>query len=125
MTKEPFTAKQYKYIEILADPAEKRDQKAIAKGLGVTRKTLYEWRKLEGFWEEVGKLVQDGTAQRMSRVWDKLMNQCERGNVQAMRLLFQLRGELVEKQSHEFESDGVELYVYSGRKDGEKQPPRP
>jgi len=105
VTKTTFTAKQYKYIEILADPAEKRDQKAIAKGLGVTRKTLYEWRKLEGFWEEVGKLVQDGTAQRMSRVWDKLLNQCERGNVQAMRLLFQLRGELVEKQEqkHEFE----------------------
>ena len=123
MTNKPFTARQQKYIKILADPSEDRTQEDVSKELNVTRAALYKWRQLPGFWEEVRKLVQDGTDQRMSRVWNRLLSQCERGNVQAMRLLFQLRGELVEKQSHEFESDGVELYVYSGRKDGEEQPP--
>ena len=105
MTNKPFTARQQKYIKILADPSEDRTQEGVAKELNVTRAALYKWRQLPGFWEEVGKLVQDGTAQRMSRVWNRLLSQCERGNVQAMRLLFQLRGELVEKQEqkHEFE----------------------
>ena len=104
-------------MQVLADPTDSRDQEALEKAFNVKRQTLWNWRQLPGFWEEVGKLVRDGTDQRMSRVWGKLLNQCERGNVQAMRLLFQLRGELVEKQEqrHEY-GEGVELHVYSGRK---------
>lgn len=102
-----FTAAQRRYIEILADPREKRTQEEVAKEFNVTRAALYKWRKLEGFWNEVEKLRRDTTNLRMSRVWHALLNKCEEGNVAAMRLLFQLRGELVDK--HEQKLDFVDM----------------
>lgn len=119
MTKTTFTAKQQRYIEILADPDDSRKQEDVAKSLRVTRKTLYEWRKLEGFWEAVGELVKDGTDQRMGRVWSKLVSLCERGNVPAMKLLFQLRGELVEKSEQKHELEGGAPTVVFDLRDGE------
>ena len=101
-----FTAAQHSYIEILADPTERRTQEEVAKEFDVTRTALYKWRKLEGFWEEVERLVRDRTQQRMPRVWNALLDKCEEGNVPAMKLLFQLRGELIgdkSEQKYDFE----------------------
>ena len=42
----------------------------------------------------------------MPRVWHALLNKCEEGNVPAMKLLFQLRGELIgdkSEQKYDFE----------------------
>ena len=98
-----FTAAQRRYIETLADPAERRTQEDIARELNVTRAALYKWRSLEGFWSEVNKLIQDGTEQRMPRIWKSLLDKGLEGSVSAMRLLFQLRGELIDK--HEVKAD--------------------
>lgn len=116
MTSGRWTAKQRRYQEILADPGEKRTQEEIAGELGVKRQTLWNWRQLEGFWAELHRLVKDRTNQAIARVWDALMRQCKRGDVQAMRLYFQLRGELTEQVKDLTERGPLEVEI---RIDGE------
>jgi len=111
-----FTSTQWEYIGICADPGERRKQEEIATALQVDRSTLWSWRKIAGFWEEVNRIRHDATNLRMSRVWDALLNQCELGNVKAMKLLFQLRGELVERREDKLSIEGIEELAQSAKR---------
>ena len=101
MTSDRWTARQRRYMEILADPEERRTQEEIAEELGVKRQTLWNWRQLEGFQKEIRRLVRDHTDQALARVWGSLLRQSKRGDVPAMRLYFQLRGELIDRREVE------------------------
>ena len=115
MTKERLTAKQESYAERLADPKEQRSQAEIAEDLGVTRKTLYEWRKHPLFWPRVREIIDEHSDSSLAKVWNALIFKAVRGDVQAMKLFFQMRGEFTEKQEqrHSFEG-GAPVVVFPG-----------
>lgn len=52
-----WTGKQLKVMVILADPFRPTVEK-IAKEIGINRSTIYEWKKIPGFMEQV-KVVMD------------------------------------------------------------------
>lgn len=101
MAADKWTAKQRRLMEILADPNEKHTQEDIAAELRVTRRTLWNWRHLEGFEEEVGKLVRDHMNLSIPRIHGALQRKAERGDVPAATLIFKLRGELIDRQQVE------------------------
>ena len=123
MTKSCFTPKQRKYIEILANPGENRNQGEIAQELRVARQTLYRWRSRPGFWDAVGELIRDHSDRELANVWGALIRRAKHGDVQAQRLYFQLRGELVEKQEQKIGFDGppqIEVIIDGRNEYGDK-----
>ncbi len=96
-TKQTWTAQQLEYILILADPGEDRSQQSIAESLNVSRTTLYAWREKEGFWDEVYKLVKDRSNIKYSKVIKALYERAMMGDIPAIRLILDHRGELESK----------------------------
>ena len=95
-----WTAAHREYMEILANPAERRTKDQIAKHFSVDRTTLYNWEKLPGFFDEVNEITKRRTAKRLPKGWNALMETAEMGGqpgVAAMALILKHRGELIEK----------------------------
>ncbi len=104
MTDRVWTARQRKYMETLADPTDTREKKAIAKALGVKRQTLWNWEQLEGFWEDLGKLIHELGDRGLGDVIKAVCRKASRGDVPAAKLYMQWLGELIERseQKHAF-----------------------
>ena len=111
MSKSDWTPVQLQYMAMLADPTKKRSQKQIAGELGVSTRTLQRWQRKEGFWDIVDKSVKTVSDQALSSVWSALINKAVDGDVSAIRLYFQLRGELVEKRQEKLTVSAPETVV--------------
>ena len=75
----------------------------------VTRKSLWEWWKLEAFRKAVRERVEKLTEAERTPILNALFREAKSGDVPAMRLFFQLRGELTEK--HEVQQTLREVKV--------------
>lgn len=92
-----WTPKQKHLIEILADPSAPDNLAGIAAELGIKMSTLTKWMRNSALKVEVESTVRTLTNLRLAKVWDGILAKAERGDVQAARLIFQLRGDLSDK----------------------------
>jgi len=96
-----WTAKQLKYMEMLADPENFKTKQQMAEELGVNRTTLWDWQNLEGFNEAVYERAMFYLNARLPKILKSLGGSSERGNVEAIKLALLHCGKLKEKVEQE------------------------
>ena len=87
-----LTAKQMQVAEMLANPNEAKTKCEIVNECGIARSTLYKWLIDDDFVDYVNKLVDRYTSGELSEVWRALCNRAKTGDVQAIKLFFELKG---------------------------------
>ncbi|KAB2332937.1 phBC6A51 family helix-turn-helix protein [Bacillus mesophilum] len=93
-----LNAAQYEAIQYLALPGHgDLTQEQIAEKVGVTRKTLYQWRQSIEFQDELKREISRNTAEKMGDVVNAMYKQAIDGNAAAAKLLFQSTGMLTDR----------------------------
>lgn len=77
--------------ELLANPDFSGTKEEIAREAGVSRTTLYRWLRNPDFVALVNQLVAQYADAELAMVWKSLCKQIQAGNLQAIRLYFELR----------------------------------
>lgn len=120
-----WTEQQRQFIEWLAIPRFERvppTQEMMAQQLGVDNATLWRWKKLDGFLDEVNKLARQSVRASLPAVYGALIRQAEAGEYQHIKLLLEIAGEYVPVQKNQNEQSGEVTYrfmwVDSGDEDG-------
>ena len=94
LVKGGWSSEQQMYMDMCADPYNNMGEEEMAKEIGVTRKTLWSWRKHPDFWPEVYKLVERYGASKSAEVWKALISKCVKGDTEAIKLYFTVLGKL-------------------------------
>ena len=84
-------AKQIKMAELLLNPEDRRTKKDKCAEVGITHKTLWKWMKDQRYVAYVNDQLEQYTNGELADVWRALIGQCKRGNVQAMKLFFEMK----------------------------------
>lgn len=87
-----LTAKQRKAAEMLANPDFDGTKTDLIEAVGVPRTTFYRWIKDKKFMEYTCKLIEQYTDAELGAVWKALIKRCITGDVQAIKLYFELKG---------------------------------
>lgn len=85
----------------LALPKRERKPKTarlLSDELGVDEATLYRWRKIDGFNDEVRKLIKENLHDDLPDVYAALRREAKAGSFQHIKLALELVGEYIEKQ---------------------------
>ena len=98
---------QFIFIQWSAIPAGDRlvavdTQEKIAKKLKVSRKTMQNWKKLEGFHDAVYAEVRRNLDWRLPEILKALGDKAEEGNIPAIKLVLELTGRYQESQRVDF-----------------------
>ena len=104
-----LSAKQIKAAQMLANPEFKGNKTKLCEEVGVTRKTFYEWVQKAEFINYVNELIAAYTDGEIGGVWKALINRCLLGDVQAIKLYFELKG----KYKQQVEHSGVGDFVFN------------
>lgn len=86
-----LSAKQRKLAEKLANPDFDGTITKLCEQCGVARSTFYKWMDLPQFREYLEYLIDKFANSELSTVWKALVRKCSMGDVQAMRLYFEIR----------------------------------
>lgn len=93
------------YCHAMADPASKITAKAFAESKGMSEQNLYKWKSRHK--EEVQRRIETLRKQYRtdirSKAWKALSGQLDRGDTTAIKLVFQLLGDLVERSEQRVE----------------------
>lgn len=100
-TKTRFTARQLKIAEALANPEVDLTKTQLAKQAGVSRSTLYRILKNRDFLDYVSSLIDIYTDIELSDVWKALLLRCKAGDIQAIKLYFELKGKYKQEINHD------------------------
>lgn len=76
----------------LADPDFQGTITDLCAQVGVARSTFYDWIGDENFRSYVDELIDKYTDSELSRVWKALMKLIDKGDFQAIKLYFELKG---------------------------------
>lgn len=87
-----LTAKQRQVAEMLANPDFEGTKTDLIEAAGVPRTTFYRWIKDEKFMEYTCELIDQYTDAELGAVWKALIKRCITGDVQAIKLYFELKG---------------------------------
>lgn len=90
------TGKKLKMAQALANPDNQKSITELCLEVGVARTTFYDWIGDNRFRAYVDELIDRYTDSELSRVWKALMKQIDRGNIQAIKLYFELKGKYKE-----------------------------
>lgn len=96
--------------ECLANPDFKGTKQDIADRAGVTRMTLYRWLRNPEFIAIVNRLVSQYADAELGMVWKALSRKCQQGDIQAIKLYFELRKQK-EMKSEKNAEDKIELNI--------------
>ena len=83
--------KQIKLANRLADPGFTGTVTQLCDEIGVARSTFYDWMGQEKFREYLADLIDKFADSELATVWKALIKKCSAGDVQAMRLYFDVR----------------------------------
>lgn len=104
--------------ELLANPDFSGTKEDIAREAGVTRQTLYRWLRNPDFVALVNSLVSQYADAEFAMVWKSLCRRIQGGDMQAIRLYFELRERgLTMKQKEQEEKPVSRLYETLGAED--------
>lgn len=99
------TARQKKVAEMLINPEFQGSITELCSEANVPRRTFYNWRDDPVFCNYLDGLIDKYTDSELAGVWKALIKQCLGGNVQAIRLFFELKGKFSQQQSKEETSE--------------------
>jgi hypothetical protein len=99
------TARQKKVAEMLINPEFQGSITDLCNEANVPRRTFYNWRDDPVFCNYLDGLIDKYTDSELAGVWKALIKQCLSGNVQAIRLFFELKGKFSQQQSKEETSE--------------------
>jgi hypothetical protein len=91
------SAKQIKMAELLLNPEDRRSKIDKINEVGISSKTFYEWIKDKNFLDYLKSECDKYTDSELADIWRALIMQCKRGNVNAIKLYFELKGEYSQK----------------------------
>lgn len=100
-----ITGKKRKMAEMLANPEFTGTNKELYEDVGISHDTFYRWLKEDEVINYAGELIEKYTDAELSRVWKALMNQCVKGDTQAIKLYFELKSKY--KQDVNINGSGV------------------
>ncbi len=104
--------------ELLANPDFSGTKSDIAREAGVTSRTLYRWLRNPDFVALVNQLVAQYADAELAMVWKSLCKQIKAGNLQAIRLYFELRERGKQTASNQLQDDQTsKLYETLGADD--------
>lgn len=95
-----WTNKQKTLHRWLALPKKERKPKTIellALEIDVDPATLYRWRRLDGFMDEVRKLIREQLDDDLSEIYSALRRESRKGSFQHIKLSLELAGDYVER----------------------------
>ena len=104
--------------ELLANPDFSGTKEEIAREAGVSRTTLYRWLRNPDFVALVNQLVAQYADAELAMVWKSLCKQIQAGNLQAIRLYFELRERGKQTASNQLQDQTSKLYETLGGDDG-------
>lgn len=87
-----LTRQQLRAAEMLANPDFTGTVTSLCEEIGVARSTFYKWLGNGEFRRHVDDLIGKYTDSELSRVWKALMRCIDAGDLQAIRLYFDLKG---------------------------------
>ena len=103
--------------ELLANPDFSGTKSDIAEKAGVTSRTLYRWLRNPDFVALVNQLVAQYADAELAMVWKSLCKQIQAGNLQAIRLYFELRERSKQTASNQLQDQTSKLYETLGADD--------
>ena len=99
-----LSPKQKKMLQLLEDPSSCRETEdspeALCRAAGVELADFYSWLRLPPFRQAMEHRLEGYIHGELGRVWKILMDLVEQGNIQAIKLYFDLRGR-VERQTED------------------------
>ncbi len=93
----------------------------ICQDFSISKDTLYQWLAEEEFRSYMDLILSGKTLSAMTSVWKSLLNQCAEGNIQAIKLYFELKGKYKgEKSLVKADNRVIEIIddIPKGDKDG-------
>lgn len=86
--------KQIRALEMMINTDDIKTKKQICEELKISRSTFYRWFDNDEFLAAYKKMVSKYADRELSDVWQALIFRCKCGNPQALRLYYELRGDL-------------------------------
>ena len=87
-----MTKKQKKVADALTNIESNGSLDDICEEYAISRETLYQWLSEDLFRKYMDMVLNGKTFTAMTEVWRSLLNQCGEGNIQAIKLYFELNG---------------------------------
>lgn len=87
-----LTGKKLKMAEMLANPDFSGTNKELYEAVGISHDTFYKWIRDETILRYTELLVEKYTDGELSAVWKSLIKKCRDGDIQAIKLYFELKG---------------------------------
>lgn len=84
--------KKLKMAELLANPEFTGTNKELYERIGISHQTFYKWIQEEEVINYAANLIEKYTDAELSTVWKALLKKCKDGDVQAIKLYFELKG---------------------------------
>ena len=91
------TAKQIKFAELLIDPEDRRSRRDKIAEVGVAPSTAYRWLKNKDYLNYINSQIDIVTEGHLSDAWRSLILQVHKGDTQAIKLFFELKGKYNQK----------------------------
>ena len=113
-TNNGLSPKQREAAEMLANPDFKGTKSQVIDELGVSRSTFYRWLRDKAFMEYTCDLIDKYTDAELCMVWKALIRQCLGGDVQAIKLFFELKGRYRKEVSAEDKAAHRLIEVFGG-----------
>lgn len=88
---------QVKIVQLMVDIDDKRSLKAKLESINVPRRTFYNWMEDQRFREYLQSQVDLITEAKLPDAWKSLMRNIDRGETQAIKLFFELKGKYTPK----------------------------
>lgn len=87
-----LSSRHIKLCELIADPENRMLTRTdMAKRLGVTRPTVYNYLARQDVQNYIKDLVEFYTDGELATVWKALIKQCKRGDTRAIKLFFEMK----------------------------------
>lgn len=104
--KKEFKAGQLKLIDLLANPATaEMSADEMAEECGVSRQTIWKWKKDEAIWDKVYQLAYANLNQSVPLVYSALSKKAVAGNTKAIELYLKFLGMYVERTETKVKAD--------------------
>lgn len=79
-------------VELLLNPEDRRTKEQKCKEVGITFKSLYMWMKDKRFLDYLNGQLDKYTDGELADIWKALIRQAKMGNINAIKLYFELKG---------------------------------